>query len=180
MTRPIERPQPSEYAPYYAAYIDLIEDGDILKILADQMEETLTLVRAVPPELEKYSYGTGKWSVREVIGHLIDTERVFGYRAFTFARGDAGPLPGMDQDRYANVSNAGSRSLENLADELQAVRASTLAFFRGLPDEAWERSGIASDYSFTVRSFPYLIAGHELHHHTGLVENYLVDLEPRA
>ena len=178
MSRPIERPQPSEYAPYYAAYIDLIKDGDILKILADQMEETLTLVRAVPPDLENHSYGTGKWSVREVIGHLIDTERVFGYRAFTFARGDAGPLPGMDQDRYADVSNAGSRSLENLADELQAVRASTLAFFRGLPDEAWERSGIASDYSFTVRSIPYLIAGHELHHHTGLVENYLVDLDP--
>ncbi len=109
MTRPIERPQPSEYAPYYAAYIYLVGDGDILKILADQMEETLTLVRAVPPDLENHSYGTGKWSVREVIGHLIDTERVFNYRAFTFARGDAGPLPGMDQDRYANVSNAGSR-----------------------------------------------------------------------
>lgn len=178
MTRPIERPQPSEYAPYYATYIDRIEEGDILEILADQIEQTVTLLSSVPPELEKHSYETGKWSVREVIGHLIDTERVFGYRAFTFARGDEGPLPGMDQDRYAKVSNAGSRSLENLSDELQAVRASTLAFFTGLPDEAWERRGIASDYSFTVRSIPYLIAGHELHHHTGLVENYLVDLDP--
>lgn len=180
MSRPIERPQPSEYAPYYATYIDHIEEGDILEILADQIEQTATLLSAVPPELEKYSYGAGKWSVREVVGHLIDTERVFGYRAFTFARGDAGPLPGMDQDRYAKVSNAGSRSLKDLSDELQAGRASTLALFKGLPDEVWELRGIASGYSFTVRSIPYLIAGHELHHHTGLVENYLVDLEPGA
>ena len=178
MTGPIARPQPSEYAPYYGTYIDRVPVGDILEILADQIGETLTLVRAVPPEFEEHRYGDGKWSVREVVGHLIDSERVFSYRAMTFARGDGGPLPGMDQDDYASASNAASRSLEDLSRELEAVRASTLALFKGLPDEAWERSGIASDCSFTVRCFPYLIAGHELHHHTGLVENYLVDLEP--
>ena len=180
MNGPIARPHSSEYAPYYGTYIDRVEEGDVLEILADQIGETLTLVRTVPPELETHRYGAGKWSVREVVGHLIDAERVFSYRAVTFARGDQGPLTGMDQDQYVSASNAALRPLEELSRELEAVRASTLALFRGLPDEAWGRSGVASDCPFTVRCFPYLIAGHEAHHRTGLVENYLVDLDPES
>ena len=164
---------PSEYAPFYETYVRRVPEGEISEILSAQIDDTLGLLNAVPVELETYRYGTGKWSVREVVGHVIDVERVFSFRALAFARGDSTPLPGMDQVQYAAVSGAGTRPLSELAAELASVRAATVALFRSFSAEAWSREGIASGCSFTVRSFPFIIAGHELHHRAGLAENYL-------
>ena len=173
MTRLIERPSPSEHEAYYSIYIDQVPEGDVLEILGEQIEATLDLLASVSPEQEEHRYASDKWSVREVVGHIIDAERVFTHRAFTFARSDAAPLPGMEQNEYAAASNAAVRPLADLAAELAAVRRSTLALFRGLPDDAWTRSGVASGFSFTVRCFPFIVAGHEIHHRRGLMENYL-------
>ncbi len=174
MTSSVARPGAAEHDSYYSTYIDQVPDGDVLVILSGQIGTTLDLLASVPPDLEQYRYEPDKWSVREVVGHVIDAERVFAHRAFSFARADAGPLPGMDQLEYATASNAAVRTLADLAAELEAVRHSTVALFRGLPNEAWTRSGVASGLSFTVRSFPFIIAGHEIHHRTGLLEHYLL------
>jgi uncharacterized damage-inducible protein DinB len=173
MRGPIERPGPSEHEAYYSTYIDQVPEGYVLEMLGTQIETTLQLLASVSPEMETHRYASDKWSVREVVGHVIDAERVFTHRAFSFARADTAPIPGMDQDEYAAASNAALRPLAELAAELEAVRRSTLALFRGLPDEAWTRSGIASGFSFSVRSLLFIIVGHEIHHRKGLVENYL-------
>ena len=171
----------SEYAPFYETYVSRVPKGDILEILSEEVRETLGLIRSILPALEEHRYEPGKWSVREVVGHMIDAERVFAFRAMAFARGDKGPLPGMDQDEYAAGSNAASRPLADLASEFAALRASTTAFFRGLPVEAWSRAGVASGHSntrrwscsFTVRALSFIIAGHEIHHRSGLEKSYL-------
>ena len=173
MTVIVARPSPGEHEAYYSTYIDQVPEGDVLETLSTQVEVTLDLLASVPPEMEEHRYAPGKWSVREVVGHVIDAERTFVHRALTFARSDAGPLPGMDQDEYAAASNAAVRPLAELASELSAVRLSSLALFRGLPDDAWTRSGTASGFSFTVRCFPFIVAGHEVHHRKGLMEDYL-------
>ncbi len=175
----LERPDPSEHEPYYELYIGRVPEGDVLEILEAQLGVTLDLLSSVSPELERHRYAPGKWSVREVVGHIIDVERVFTHRAFTIARGDPEPLAGMDQDVYAAESHADARPLADLAHELATVRAATLALFRGFSDDVWTRTGMASGYSFTVRTFPYIIAGHELHHRVGLETHYLgADSDP--
>lgn len=173
MTALVERPGTEEYEPYYGTYIDKVPQGDVIELLASQITTTLDLLESVPAGLEEYRYAPGKWSVREVVGHLIDAERVFAHRGFSFGRADEAPLPGMDQLHYAAASNAAARPLGELAAELAAVRSSTVALFRGMPDEAWTRSGTASGFSFSVRCFPFIIAGHEIHHRLGLMEHYL-------
>lgn len=169
----LEKPGPSEHESYYELYIGQVPDGDVLEILEAQVAVTLDLLASVPPELERHRYAPGKWSVREVVGHIIDVERVFTHRAFTMARRDPEPLAGMDQDVYAAESRADARALADLAHELATVRAATLALFRGFSDDVWMRRGVASGYSFTVRTFPYIIAGHEIHHRVGLETHYL-------
>lgn len=175
----LERPDPSEHELYYGLYVGQVPDGNVLEILGTQIRVTLDLLSSVPPELERHRYAPGKWSVREVVGHVIDVERVAAHRAFTMARGDPEPLGGIDQEVYAAGSNAGDRPLADLADELAVVRGATLALFRGLSDDVWTRTGMASGVSFTVRTFPYIIAGHEIHHRVGLETHYLgADSDP--
>ena len=169
----LQRPDPSEHDPYYGLYIDQVPDGDVLTILVSQLTDTVELLGRVPVEMEVVGYAPGKWSVREVVGHLIDTERMFVHRAFAMARGDAGELPSFDQNDYAASSNANARPLSELCDELVAVRNSSVSLFRSLTDEMWLRRGIASDVSFAVRAFPFIVAGHELHHRTILADQYL-------
>jgi hypothetical protein len=173
MTALLARPGTDEYEAYYSTYIDKVPEGDVIDLLASQITTTLELLASVPPALEQHRYAPDKWSVREVVGHVIDAERVFSHRAFSFARSDESPLPGMDQIDYASASNAAMRPLPELAGELAAVRDSTLAMFRGLPDAAFGRSGVASGFPFTVRSFVFIIAGHEIHHCDGLSAHYL-------
>ncbi len=167
------RPLPGDCAPYYERYISLVPEGDIHELLGTEHRRSLALLGAVPAERETFRYAPGKWSLREVVGHVTDAERVFAYRALHFARSDGAPLPSMEQDEWGAASNAAERPLPELAAEWAAVRAATLSFFRGLHPEAWGRRGVASGNPFTVASLAYIILGHELYHRRGLEDRYL-------
>lgn len=168
----MRRPDPSEYHEYYGRYIDLVPDGDVLDTLASQMEETRALLATVPPELEEYRYAEGKWSVREVVGHLMDTERVFAFRGLWVARGAAGDQLSMDQEEWGRTSNAGRRRLAALTEDWAGLRADTIRLFGSLDQEAWGHMGTASGRPFTTRAFPWIIAGHELYHRALLKRDY--------
>ena len=168
----LPRPQHGEHADYYTRYVDLVPDGDIVEILGSQMGETLALLQAVSAERETFSYAPGKWTVREVIGHLIDVERMFVFRAMNMTRADGVELPGMDPDEWARNSNAGRRPLDDLAAEWASLRRAHVHLFATLSPDAGERRGVASGMEFTVRSFPWIIAGHELWHRECLIRDY--------
>lgn len=166
-------PDPTEAAPYYFTYIDLIPRGDILEILATQLDETLPYFRNISEERSLHSYAPDKWTIRQVLSHINDTERLFQYRAFWFARGFDSPLPSFDQNICAAAARANDLSWASHIDEFRTVRSATLSFFQNLPAEAWLRSGIASDNPFTVRALAYIAAGHVAHHVAILQERYL-------
>jgi hypothetical protein len=168
----LTRPAPDEFAPYFGRYIELVPDGDIVETLTRQLGETLALLQEVTPELETFRYAPGKWSIREVVGHLIDVERVFAFRAIAIARSDGVDLPSMEQDEWASRSNAGSRPLDDLAQEWAAVRRSGLHMFDTLPEGAAMRRGRAGGNPITVRSLAWITAGHELWHRQGLARDY--------
>lgn len=169
----MQRPRADEYGPYYRAYVERVPDGDVLETLARQGEETSRLLAAVPREREGFRYREGKWSVRELVGHLVDCERIFCVRALAFARGDRTELPGFDENEYVAQADFDRRPLASLAEELRSVRGATLAFFRSVTPQTEARRGVANGVSFTVRSVPYVLAGHELHHVGVLRERYL-------
>lgn len=166
------RPDPGAYAPYYRRYVERVPEGDVLRTLEGQLAATLAVVRAFQPGREEHRYAPDKWSVREVVGHAVDAERVFALRALWFARGAASEQPGYDENAWAQRSNAGARPLDDLVGEWRAVRGATLALFRGLDADAWGRSGRANGVDFTVGSLAWFIAGHELHHRAILGERY--------
>ena len=167
------RPQPNEAADYYSKYIDLIPSDEIVPTLQTQMGEFLELVGAISEEQSLHSYAPGKWTIRNLLNHVNDGERLFLYRAFWFARGFDDPLPSFEQDRAAAVAHANDVSWAELVEEFKNIRLSTLSFFKNLPDEAWSRSGVASDNPVTVRALAYIIAGHVAHHTNVLKERYL-------
>ncbi len=167
------RPDASEYAPYYEKYISLVPDEDLVETLERQGAETVALLRGLSEEQGAHRYGPGKWSVRQLVGHVCDGERIFSYRALAFARGDFQALPGMEQDEWMAGSDFDARTLSSLTDEFEAVRAATLHLFRHLSPEAWARRGTASDNEVSVRALAYIIAGHEAHHVGVLRERYL-------
>ena len=169
----LARPEPTEYAPHYGVYISQVPEGDILDLLEHQLADTLALLSGMSEERSRYRYAPGKWSIREVVGHVADSERVLTYRALRFARGDRTPLPSFDENAYVANANFDERPLADLVAELEAVRRATVAFFRGLPTEAFERRGTASGYENSVRGLLYAIAGHERHHARILRERYL-------
>src|ERR1041384_8398560 len=158
------RPATGVFLPYYSRYIDRVPEGDVLSTLSQQIGETLALLRELPESVANYRYAPDKWTVNQMVGHVIDTEKIFGYRALRFARADTRPLEGYEQDDYARNSTLDSYPLSELASELEAVRRSTLYFFRHLDDEAWGRRGVANNAEVSVRALAYIIAGHELHH----------------
>lgn len=165
-------PEPSEYAPYYGKYISLVP-GDVVAALEDQPHETLALLSGLSEEQADFRYAPGKWTVKEMLGHVIDTERIFAYRALRFARKDATPLASFEQDGYVLAGDFGGRRLADLIDEFVCVRRSSVWLFRSLSPEAWMRRGIASENPISVRALAYIIAGHELHHRRILREKYL-------
>ena len=167
------RPQASEYAPYYETYIRHVSDEDVQRALGAQIEATLATLRGVSEERSLLRYAPGKWSLREVVGHLCDAERVFAYRALRFARGDRKELQGFDQEPYVAAAHSDARPWAELLEELQLVRRTSVLLFRGFDDEAWQRSGVASGNEVTVRALGYTIAGHELHHMAIVRERYL-------
>lgn len=169
----ISRPDPSEHQPYFAKYVALVPDGDILATLAAQSAETLALLRGLPESKGDFRYAPEKWSVKELIGHVTDTERIFANRALRFARNDATPLPGFEENDYVANSSFGLYSLADLADGLESVRRATIFLFKHMTAEASLRRGKANNAEVSVRSLAYLIAGHELHHVGVLKQRYL-------
>ncbi len=166
-------PDRTEAAEYYFTYIDQVPAGDICAILAAQLTETLALLDDISEEQSLKRYAPDKWSIRQVVSHLNDTERLFVFRAFWFARGFDSPLPSFDQNVAIATAGADTRPWRSHVDEFRTVRAATLVFFQELPDEAWTRRGVASGYPFTVRALAYLSAGHVTHHTRILRERYL-------
>lgn len=169
----IHRPEETEYLPYYGKYIAMVPDGDILAVLSRQLEETLSLLRGIPESEAGHRYGPGKWSIREVVGHMIDCERIFAYRALRFARGDQTPLSGFEENDYVRNATFDEVPLGSLAAELESVRGATLFLFQHLDGEAWKRAGVANGSPVSVRALVYIIAGHELHHRGILRDRYL-------
>jgi hypothetical protein len=168
------RPGADEYAPYYERYIARVPAGGVVAVLARQVAGTRALLAGVPDALADHAYAPGKWTVKEVVGHIVDAERVFAYRALRFARGDATELAGFDENAYVPAGRFGERTLASLAEELESVRQATVRLLAGLPAEAWLRRGVANGQAVSVRALACIIAGHELHHRAILEERYLV------
>jgi hypothetical protein len=166
-------PERTEAADYYFTYIDKVGRGDICAILEAQMGETAAFLRGISDERSLHRYASDKWSIRQVVGHLNDAERVFAFRAFWFARGFDSSLPSFDQDIAVTSAGSDARAWPSLIDEFQAVRAASLSLFNNLPAEAWMRRGTASGNPFTVRALAYIVAGHVAHHVGILRERYL-------
>jgi hypothetical protein len=168
----IPRPDPSEYGAYYRRYVDLVPDGDVLDTLTDQLEELATLV-GLKEEEARFRYAPGKWSIKEIIGHLVDSERIFAYRALRIGRGDQTPLAGYEQDDYVKAGGFDERPLGSLLDDHRLVRTGTVALFRSFDADAIERRGTANNNPITVRALAWIIAGHERHHLGVIQEKYL-------
>ncbi len=168
-TRPVE----TEYPSFYGNYVRKVGDGDIVRSMREQVRETTGFLRGIPESRAGHRYEPGKWSIREVVGHVCDSERVFSYRAVRIARGDTTPLPGFDEKDFVARSSLDKRSLDSLVDELEAIRGSTVALFDSLFPEEWSRRGTASGREITVRALAWVIAGHERHHMEVLRTRYL-------
>jgi len=176
---PQVRPQPTEYAAYYEKYVSLVPGTDIVGVLEAQRMLTTQLLGARSEREGNFRYAANKWTVKELVGHLSDSERVFAYRALRISRGDKTPIEGFEQDDYVKNGGFNDRTLSDLAEEFAQVRSATLALFLGLGGDAWQRRGTANQNEVTVRALAYIIAGHELHHRRILEENYLPAI-PRA
>jgi len=167
------RPDKSEYPTYAEGYVSRVPDGDVVGILGRQLDDTLALIKSIPEARGEFRYAEGKWSIKEVIGHVIDSERVFAYRALRFARGDATPLAGFEQDDYVRGAKFDKRSLGDLASEYEHVRRATISLFANLDEAAWNRRGTANNNESSVRALAFIIAGHERHHVEILQTRYL-------
>ncbi len=176
MTASIERPDHSEYAPFYAGYIQAVPEGDIFAILAGQPGVLRALLAGLAPQQADFRPGPAEWSIKEVVGHINDVERVFAYRALRISRGDPTPLPGFEQDDYVRESNFGARTLADLLDEFELLRRANLLAFGGLSREAGLRRGTVSGGSVSVRALITMMAGHVEHHLTSLRKDYLAKL----
>jgi hypothetical protein len=166
------RPESDEYAPYYKTYVSLVPEDDIVVTLEKQLQETSALLKARSEADGDLRYAPGKWSVKELLGHLTDSERVFAYRVLRIARNDKTPLAGFEQNDYVQYGSFGQRSLADLIEEYISVRKATLSLLRGLDEAAWVRRGVANKNEVSVRAIAYIIAGHELHHKKILQEKY--------
>ena len=163
-TLAIERPKADEHSPYFSRYIDRVPEGNLIGLLESQFSDTLALLQRVPRDREDFAYADGKWTVKEVVGHIADTERVFAYRALRFARNDPTELASFDENAWVTNASFGQRRLADLIDELDAVRQATIRLARSLNAEELARRGVASGNPVSVRALFYIIAGHERHH----------------
>lgn len=170
----INKPQPGEYPPFATGYIALaIAHDDVLKLLTDLMESTAATFSSLPADKGDYRYAPGKWSIKEMLGHIIDTERVFGYRALCISRGEQQNLPGFEQNDYVENSEAAKRTMPDLIAEFKTVRQSNLYFLRSLSTQQANRLGLSNSNPVSVRGLAHMIAGHELHHLNILRDRYL-------
>jgi hypothetical protein len=162
--RGVGRPEPDEIPSHYVGYIKRVPELDPVMVCAEQIEETTALLRGLSDTDALYRYGRGKWSIKEVVGHLTDVERIMAYRALRIARGDTTPLPSFDENAFVPIAKFDNRSLADLVGELRTVRAATLALLRTFDAEAWRRRGTASGKPVSVRALGFMIPGHERHH----------------
>ena len=170
----MDRPNANEFAPYYNTYVSLIE-GDVLPILDAQPGELASLMENVPEEKGSYAYADGKWTVNELLSHIIDGERMFAYRILRISRGDETPIEGFEQDGYIENSNANNRCIAELIGEFELCRKANMMMLNNLSDEASQRIGTASNNPVSVRALAYIMAGHVRHHQSILREKYLSD-----
>lgn len=171
-----KRPDKDEYGSFYQKYIDKLGPGNIIDILRGQRDEVVTLIQSLDEEKALYRYDKGKWTIKEVIGHLLDNERVFSYRALSISRNDPEDLPGYDQEQYVKAANFNDRSLPNLREEYENLRNSNISLFNSFTEQIINRRGIANNYSMSVRAIPFIIAGHERHHLKLLESRYDIEL----
>jgi hypothetical protein len=175
----MKRPEPTEHAEFYTNYIAKVPGTDVLSVLDAQRVQMLQLFAGRSERDGSFRYAPGKWTVKEILGHISDSERVFTYRAMRIARGDQTPLPGFEQDDYVKNGAFGERTLAGLAEEFAIVRNASLALFRSFPEEAWSRRGVANGKEVTVRALAFITAGHVMHHRMILEERYFPAI-PRA
>ena len=168
----IERPLAGDYNPAFERYISRVPEADVLASFAQQIDDVRAALGAIPGDREKDRYAPGKWSVRQLVGHLIDTERVMGYRILSVARGDAAKLPGFDEEPWAEHAGHDATPLPSLLEEFTLVRRGHVLLLGGFTKEAWEREGIANNSRITVRALPYIIIGHVRHHLAVLKDKY--------
>lgn len=169
----IGRPGAGEYADWQAGYIGQTASGDLLRELDQATAGAISFLRGIDESTSGYSYAEGKWTVKQVLGHIIDTERIFGYRALRIARGDKTALPPFDQDAYVAAAHSGERSWASLVEEFELLRRSHILMFGALKTEDWVRQGTVSGSTVSVRAMAYVLTGHELHHRKILAERYL-------
>lgn len=167
------RPEVHEYAPYYSPYLKLVPNGDIIDILSKQLEGIHELLSGISEEQALFKYGPDKWTIKEVLGHLMDTERIMAYRLLCIARGDQTSLPGYNEENYVQNAHFNQHSLRDLLGDLSVVRKSTIRLLDVLETDDWLKAGTANHYPVTVRAIAYIIAGHEKHHLNILKERYL-------
>jgi len=170
----ISRPLQGEYNTYFETYIKLVPAGaDVLECMEDNMMDTEELILSLPKKKHEYRYAEGKWTIKEILQHLIDTERIFCYRALCAARMDQTALPGFDENTYASNSFANNRDIDALLDEFDQVRSGTLSLFKSFDESTYDKTGISNDHPLSVRAIVHILAGHELHHMTVIRERYL-------
>jgi hypothetical protein len=171
-TAPSARPDATEYAPFYATYVVRVPEADVVSALRDDGTGIIAALATIPESRGNFRYADGKWSVRELLGHVIDAERIFTYRALRLARGDSTPLPAFEENEYVRTAGSEGRTVADLVDELRAVRESTVRLFASFPTEAWTRTGVVSGREISVRALAYITAGHARHHLAILRERY--------
>jgi uncharacterized damage-inducible protein DinB len=169
----ITRPGKEEYAPHYDTYIKLVNSDDIIQTMEDSLSDMIDLLKSIPESRLEYRYEEGKWTIKEILIHLMDAERIFTYRALRFSRNDQTPTAGFDENEYVSESNATARSLQSLIDEYMALRRSTIEFFKNINTEMSRRWGIANGKDISVRALAFIIPGHEMHHSNVIKERYL-------
>lgn len=169
----LSRPTPDEQGSYYSLYIDKVPEGDLFSILVEQMKDTVALLSSLDDAQADYRYAPGKWSVKEVLGHISETERIMCYRLLRVARGDQTPMAGFDEEAFVRTGCFHARGMTDLLEEFTSVRQATLTLLRGVPEEAWTRTGNVSNGVLSARALAYVLSGHEKHHVQVLQERYL-------
>lgn len=169
----IHKPAVTEYPAYFTKYIELVATDDLLQELQNSGKQTIATLEGLSEAEASFRYAPVKWSIKEVVGHIVDTERILSYRALRIARGDVTPLPGFDESTYVSLANFSERPLSSLLQSFSIVRQSTIDLLEQFPEDAWSRVGIVSNNEITVRALGFIVAGHELHHLRVIVERYI-------